>query len=190
MLSYFTPLSTHFVQVSRLHASASSLHRQFFKVRHYRQQCLAHKPSLVVLPMIEMATPDGFCAATTLIAELNARLGNGQSDKIWRIDLRDDHEPCHPVGLRMTLTFLTWPWNPEDDPYNPAILSYSRSTGQYDQIISCHSGNGEVLAVHRKGGVGRAGLVVRAYALHLSAQPEPCKPEVTQQMQRKMLTLS
>ena len=26
-----------------------------------------------------------------------------QSDKIWRIDLQDDHESCHPVGLRMTL---------------------------------------------------------------------------------------
>ena len=26
-----------------------------------------------------------------------------QSDKIWRIDLQDDHESCHPVALRMTL---------------------------------------------------------------------------------------
>jgi hypothetical protein len=25
-----------------------------------------------------------------------------QSDKIRRIDLQDDHESCHPVGLRMT----------------------------------------------------------------------------------------
>jgi len=26
--------------------------------------------------------------------------GGGQSDKIWRIDLEDDRESCHPVGLR------------------------------------------------------------------------------------------
>jgi len=25
-----------------------------------------------------------------------------QSDNIWRIDLQDDHESCHPVGLEMT----------------------------------------------------------------------------------------
>jgi len=29
-----------------------------------------------------------------------------KSDKIWRIDLQDDHESCHPVGLRMTLKVL------------------------------------------------------------------------------------
>jgi hypothetical protein len=25
-------------------------------------------------------------------------------DRIWRIDLQDDHESCHPVGFGMTLT--------------------------------------------------------------------------------------
>ena len=63
-----------------------------------------------------------------------------QSDKIWRIDLQDDHESCQPVDLRMTLKSLIWPWNPQDDPQNPVILSSCRSTGQYDQIISRHSG--------------------------------------------------
>ena len=52
-----------------------------------------------------------------------------QSDKIWRIDLEDDHESCHPVGLRMTLNI--WSWNPEDDPQNPVISPSCRSSGPY-----------------------------------------------------------
>jgi TPP-dependent pyruvate/acetoin dehydrogenase alpha subunit len=48
--------------------------------------------------------------AGKIMAELFGRDGgawaslfaHSQSDKIWRIDLQDDHESCHPVGLRMT----------------------------------------------------------------------------------------
>ena len=45
-----------------------------------------------------------FCPAT--VKNFVATYGVGdmrQSDKVWRIDLQDDHESCHPVGLRMTL---------------------------------------------------------------------------------------
>ena len=48
------------------------------KVRDYKLQCLAHNLHYVSLPMIEMAAPDDFYAAAALIAELKARLGNGE----------------------------------------------------------------------------------------------------------------
>jgi len=31
-----------------------------------------------------------------------------QSDRIWRLDLQDDFESCHPVDLRMILKSHIW----------------------------------------------------------------------------------
>jgi len=64
-------------------------------------------------------------------------------DKIWRIDLPDDHESCHPVALRMTL-------NPQYGliilRMTPKILSSCHPVGQPDSttrsyLVTLRSGN-------------------------------------------------
>ena len=58
-----------------------------------------------------------------------------QSDKIWRVDLQDDHESCRPVGLRMTLeSFRPVKYGLRILRMTPKILSSRHLVGQPDSM--------------------------------------------------------
>jgi hypothetical protein len=94
-----------------------------------------------------------------------------QSDKIWRIDLQDDLESCHPVGLRITLDFE---YGLRILRMTPKILSSCHPVGQPDSMTRsylvtlrvCQSLLGGWHVPRRRSGQGLT-------LVHFSAQPEP-----------------